>query len=134
MPRTKGTELVDYIGDTPEKINMCLNCSRPRCVNCLDKGSRRMGVTPPINREDFHWSPPKVLPSNFLKAGQYAQEIYDNYCKGMSVSQTAEIIGKCVSYVTHMRKRMGLHALSKQTREMLALLYSEGVDTIHEEF
>ena len=31
----KDVEFEDYIHDTKEQIQMCLNCDKPECTNCL---------------------------------------------------------------------------------------------------
>ena len=126
-------ERLDYIGDSPEKIQMCLNCTRPRCTDCLSSESARQGVIQPMKRDNFHWSPPKVTEYQFGQAGYYGRSIYEHYCKGMTMQESADIIGKSTSYIAHMRNRMGLKAMPKIVREMLVALNKEGVDTVHQE-
>lgn len=124
-------ERLDYIGDSPDKIKMCLNCTRPRCVDCLSNTSAKNGVVVPFCRNDFDWIPPKISDYKFLEVGCLSRPVFEHYCRGMTMQESADLIGKSTSYVAHMRRHLGLKALSKRTREMLIVLNKEGVDTVH---
>ena len=124
-------ERLDYIGDSPEKIQMCLNCTRPRCTDCLSSESARQGVIAPMKRSTFNWSPPKISDVRFMQVGCLSRKVHEHYCKGMTMQESADIIGKSTSYVSHMRSHLGLKALPKMTREMLIALNKEGIDTVH---
>lgn len=73
--------------NSAEKIRLCLSCTRPKCVNCLDPRfieSRRMTKT-----------------KDKIKA------LWED---GKNDMQIAEELGLSHAHVTHLRNEMGLKA------------------------
>lgn len=101
--------ITDYeFGDSREHIDMCLNCTRPQCVNCF--GSLRRvtdTVRSPVENLNIDYS----IPLSWEE-----ERLVEMYPTASGDRDIAEVIGYSVSQIGKMRKRLGLPQLRKLTQ------------------
>ena len=77
--------------DTPEEIQKCLHCERPKCLNCLD----------------YHYREPKqnMVGANRLAHEKVVRELNE---KGLNDAMIAREMGMNGSYISKIRRSLGL--------------------------
>ena len=78
--------------DSPEKIDKCLSCKRPKCTNCMRKGGKGQS----LQKDNIDYD-----------------EFVELYEDGWNDPKLADYFGVTVSVIRHYRKTYNLP--SKQT-------------------
>ena len=122
--------------DSPDKIEMCLNCKRPQCVNCL--------IRPDAFDKDYYSKPRKkskttstAIHVNGYRLNSTAQAVLPIYPYAKTDKEIGEAVGKSGAAVATIRYKLGLpsmHTLSTEERlklveKFLAKKDSDGVQT-----
>ena len=99
--------------DSPEQIQMCLTCKRPRCVDCI-------GRTIPDSREAYNR---KTIGYKKRMLNNTAREVIRLYRTSKNDRDIAEQMGRPVATITGIRKKLGLPPIrnvSDEDRNKLA--------------
>lgn len=109
---TKGRTWTSAV-DSPEQIQMCLNCQRTRCVDCI-------GRSIPDSRETYNRKS-----SGYKKRmlNDTAREVIRLYPTAKNDRDIAEKMGRPVATITGIRLKFGLPPIrnvSKENRKKLA--------------
>jgi len=96
----------EYVGDSYENIQLCLNCPYPKCINCLDhpEASAKFAdriFKPRQNRSGV----------NHNKLSKTEKAVLDLYIDAESDRGIADELGSYTSYITYVRNKLGLPAL-----------------------
>ena len=117
---TKGHTWTSAV-DSPDQIQMCLVCKRPRCVDCI---GRRI----PDSRETYNR---KSLGYKNRMLNDTAKEVIRLYRTAKNDKDIAEQMGRPLRTITDVRRRFGLppiRTISEEQRNKLADEWlSEGV-------
>ena len=111
--------------DTPEMIQMCLHCTRVRCVDCLAQ-ARKGQAAPPVDMTTFKWDPPKLSKKDLIPFGKFGHTLYSLYCKGYTDTEIAEKLDYTQQHVSKIRRKMGLPRISRSYRDALHHMRAEG--------
>ena len=109
---TKGKTWTSAV-DSPEQIQMCLTCNRPRCVNCI-------GRSIPDSREAYNR---KSDGYKKRRLNDTAKEVIRLYRTAKNGRDIAEKMGRPVATVTGIRRKFGLppiRNISEENRNKLA--------------
>ena len=92
-------KLKGAIGDSPERIKMCLNCKRAKCTNCFDHRYRNAGIYVDKKTMEFRLA--------FVEA----------YINSDSDDDIGKMLGKSQSTACKYRKSLGLPPSRKLSKE-----------------
>ena len=112
-------------GDTQEMIDLCLHCTRAKCVNCFDH-QHKGGIPPTIDARTFKWEPVELPAEKVAGLGRMESAIYRMYQRGYSDAEMAELLHRTRSHISKTRKDMGLPSIRKNTAEALRIMREEG--------
>ena len=86
-----GVSIDIRLDDSPEEIQMCLNCKRPTCVNCLDA----------------HFTES----TRMTNTKQRVRELWE---RGLNDTKIAKYLGLSASHVSHLRNQMLLPKIKER--------------------
>lgn len=102
----KGTAFFhDYVGDTQDNIQKCLNCEYPECINCLNFSS------PPDKTTQVDLEKVRALKQSkkFMKGlSKNEKSILKAYATQTNDYDISKVVGLTQSAVCEARKRLGL--------------------------
>lgn len=102
----KGTAFFhDYVGDSQENIQKCLNCSYPECINCLNF-SKAPEKSPPVDLEHIKALRGSKKFRNGLSKNERA--VLKAYLTQTNDYDISKVVGLTQSGVCEARKRLGL--------------------------
>lgn len=125
---------IEFRTDTPEAIEQCLNCTKPRCTNCLGQlPSPRRPAQPKVNHDKFMelydkgLSDGKIaaelkvdvstirahrkkhnIPTKRPKNRFDEKEFRELYERGLTDGEIADALNLTTAYVCSRRNRLGL--------------------------
>ena len=102
----------EYVGDSYENIQQCLNCPYPKCINCLDHPEASAKFADRVFKPRQYRS---GVNRNSLSRVEKA--VLDLYINAESDRSLADELGSYTSYITYVRNKLGLPALKYTPRE-----------------
>ena len=105
-----------FANDTPEQIQMCLSCKRPRCVNCIDRPPDKVEK----DRERYarkHPSKSGTIIINGYRLNKAAQEMIRLYPTAKTDKEIGEKIDRDLVSVGDMRRKIGFPPPSSTSPE-----------------
>ena len=119
----KGTAFFhDYVGDSPENIQKCLNCTFPECINCLDF------TKTPVKTTAVDLEKVKEIKRNkrtHKELSRNEKAILKAYVTETNDYDISKIVGLQQSSVCEARKRLGLPVAKLLPPEDKQLLVNE---------
>ena len=87
--------------DSPEQIEMCLSCERPRCVDCI---GRRLPKSSEKGTVDYK-------PKGTVTLNNTDRTVLLHYCESKSDKDLAEKIGVPRATVSSVRRKLNLPSI-----------------------
>ena len=112
MPKLDEARFESCVGDTPEQIQMCMNCPYEDCIDCMGNG--RESYEKVLNSFEVI----KELKKKIKKLTKGEKDILRFYPYAKTDIDLSQMAGKTQSMACNTRKKLGLPVIKLTNQDM----------------